>query len=608
MSQVELRIHTAAPATVQSDANWRDIAKKTMNFEAAEITKISDVVSSSESTDTPGQCASDPATNNARFTDSTAKRKEQLTTEADSSIDSQKRLRLKRKRNVGNNIPFKRSKQGLNPAYKAPLLAKPQAIIVETPRPRSAPEATVLVPLTVSPGHQRARSDDSQVRSTQSLSPPDAESSRVDETSLFEASPTSERPSRFSDATLGLLTNNSFERYRFPGNQEQLAALRKDSRSGTDDNGITFQLSQTSLDEADLTMGTRGRGESINDGDKDTKHLSQQSQSSERTASVSPSEMRKFQKSSPPLPHSNTTSMSAPVIDLTEDSEEVPHLITHRDLLGPLSSPIRSAIPQDSFEEVFDEINGLPKHVYCAVTNTNSNQQFRTCITPNLAELAERFDLKNNFQLYGASGNVKNRTRGYWQLLISINSINSSARTHVSSFTSSQWVDRKFMVRQDGEVNASATTPEREAFVHQTKYPPKNPTKPVSWNLNDFLDFWAVLRKAVERGRAGYDSYLEINRIERTEEGIMLKIRMFCWGEVLAHTWLLLFAASNGLVANMPAQWFVPNFKRHGIVLTMSGQPKNPGDTGRWVEKVSGPEGHWGLEEAWDGVESARYC
>lgn len=606
MSDVELRVHAAASGIVQMDTRYRNIAQKIMNFEPAKKTVISDVIMKSKRSDAPGQSASFSSEGEHSSASDASRPREQQPRNVSSG--AQNRSYLKRKRNVGNNIPFKRSKQGLNPAYKAPLPTKIQVNAVETPRPGSAPEKTVLVPFTVSPKLQRSRSDESQARLTESLSPLEGrESSRVDETSLLDTSPTSEQRARSSGATFGL-TNNSFETHRFPGNQEQLAALRKGSRQEPNENEVTWQLSQTSLDEADLTMGTRRREEDLRDDDQETSpdHLLQKSQSTERTASVSPSEMRKFQSSSSFLHRPANAPIPTPVIDLTHDSEEPSVGITHRDLLGPVSSPVRDFAPSGEFEEVFTKIKGLSKHTYCAATNTITNQPFKSCITPGLAELAQRFDLQNSFQLYAATGNVNNRTRGYWQLLISIDDVASSARTHASSFTSSQWVDRRFMVRQEGEVDALATTPEREAFIKQTKYPPKDPTKPVAWNMNVFLNFWAILTKAVERGRAGYDSFLEINRRDRTEHGIFVKIRVWCWSEALAHTWLLLYAASNGMVANMPVQWFVPNFKKHGIVLTMSGQPKNPGDIGRWVERSSGPNGYWGLEQTWDGIESAE--
>lgn len=610
MSQFEVRVHIAAPSMVKDDAKWRDVAQKTMNFKPAMMTKISDTTISSESTDSPGQSVSRSTHDNSAPPDVTSVPKDKQMRDVNTS--NQSRLSLKRKRNVGDNIPFKRSKQGLNPAYKAPLVSQPraEANIIAIPRPRTAPEATVLVPFTVSPRVQRSRSDESLSRSFGSLPTQELvgdRSSRVDETSLVEGS-SNERRCRFSDNTAGVLTDNSIERHRFPCNQEQLAALRRNVLPiATDNNSVTLQLSQTSLNEDDIAMGTRrqeGDLTDIND-DMPSDRLPRHTQLSESTASVSPSDTYKY-RSSPLERRSNVAPVPTPVIDLTEDAEEDLSHITHRYLLGPVSSPVRGTAPHGDFEEICGQIYDLKKYVYCAVTNTNTNQPFRSCITQYFEDLAQRFDLPNSFQLYAASGNVGNRTRGYWQLLICIDDITSSAKTHESSFTGSQWVDGRFIVRQDGQVDALATTPEREAFLRQTTCPAKDPSKPVSWSADHFMSFWALMTKLVERGRGGYDCFIEIHRRERTEQGLEIQLRMYCWGEVLSHTWLLLHAASNGLVCRMPAQWLVPNRKKGGAVLTMSGQPKNPGDVGRWVEKESGPDGFWGLEQSWDGIESTQ--
>ncbi|GAB7342673.1 hypothetical protein MBLNU457_g0827t1 [Dothideomycetes sp. NU457] len=119
-----------------------------------------------------------------------------------------------------------------------------------------------------------------------------------------------------------------------------------------------------------------------------------------------------------------------------------------------------------------------------------------------------------------------------------------------------------------------------------TKYDPHIQTRPVLlsergfWSLDTrslraahALEFWDFLTKFVGRGSAGFGvwatrggdevrtvgsgSSAEVDEIQH--EGVATKglgtVRVFCWGEVVPHVYLLLYVASKSRIKKIGAQW-----------------------------------------------------
>jgi hypothetical protein len=100
---------------------------------------------------------------------------------------------------------------------------------------------------------------------------------------------------------------------------------------------------------------------------------------------------------------------------------------------------------------------------------------------------------------------------------------------------------------------------------------------PDSWDLGLGQKFWTFLAKFVKEGRAGWGTWMERAtssqpaRCDGTEyrrgmeragpaanEPPVLPgdvVRIWCWGEVVGHIWVLLYVASDGRIGGCGAKW-----------------------------------------------------
>ncbi|KAK5953306.1 hypothetical protein OHC33_005874 [Knufia fluminis] len=527
---------------------------------------------------------------------------------ADAVVDSSNSKRTKR-------TSFPRAKKGLNPAFRNPIAGylRTSKEAEETPRPRTAPEATVLVPFTTSPKARRAFSE-----STSSLSARGLDSfveplsnSRVDETSFMNDSPeVSEslevRPLQMPSTRS---EHSSFEKHRFPGNQEQLLPGEDFQHAAYENADMSHRFPQASFCESELEMGTRRVGlgssftnRSFENSVGDGARLSVPTPSTETA-----SDPTRYLNNSSPLAQ-RSASVPTPVVDLTTDFDQATPQVTRRDVLGPVSSPLRGYDPSSEASEAMPSneahlaaVRALPKRIRCRQSNTVS-KPFTTFLPDYLRSLGERFDLVNHFHPVLAPASIQASTRGYWRLLIKIAETGVVVRARRPPLTSSQWSDKRFMLRQEGQIAEAASTSEGDAALEKLMYPCIDPASHVAWTLDEFTEFWGYLSKVIERGRAGYDVRATIgDHVEYQRDGLLLEARLWCYAETLSHIWLVLYGVSCGLTARMPLQWFGAG---EGALITMSGQPKRGGSIGRWVERLEGAERSWGIEDTWEGIET----
>ena len=114
------------------------------------------------------------------------------------------------------------------------------------------------------------------------------------------------------------------------------------------------------------------------------------------------------------------------------------------------------------------------------------------------------------------------------------------------------------------------------------------------WTEDEVIEFWRKCTKSIgELGRAGWGA-----SVYREGEGETVLIKIFCWGEVLGHVWVLLWVLSDKLVSYVPMEW------RDGdgeVVIRMSGYRRKHGVLGPWTEKwfvgegTGNEKGLWGV-------------
>ncbi|OQO04204.1 hypothetical protein B0A48_10814 [Cryoendolithus antarcticus] len=86
-----------------------------------------------------------------------------------------------------------------------------------------------------------------------------------------------------------------------------------------------------------------------------------------------------------------------------------------------------------------------------------------------------------------------------------------------------------------------------------------------SWHAGDQTAFFDFLQKMISEGRVGWGVHC-IREIGESGQGM---VKVFCWGEVVMHVYLLLYAASKSKVSKMGLQWVDAEGK---IVVQMRGR------------------------------------
>lgn len=624
MGPYEVRVHYAANNTVSEDARWTQIGRGTVNFKPIRKFRLSDsiidasgcealtsrnisqsrsraqpiIISSQSDVSSQSQSSVTGSTeaNSAVIPQKVAKRKARISFE-EPSPDLSKRTK---------RTSFARTKKGLNPAFRNPIAGymrtrKSSHSSQKTPRPQCSPAATVIVPVTESPRRPHTLSNLDQARgfAHNAGSADQCLTTHIDETSFIEksTSPSDSVEARPLESSHHSTSDYSFEMGEYPGNQEQLHTSNHHAQERVTHNQNKFVFSlQEDFAETELDMGTL-----------QTPSAHENGPETPTATTVTPSNPEQYINNSSPLAQKSTATKHAPLIDLTSPPEKDPPKVTRRDVLGPVSSPLPEKESRSSSGGMtdirYEEILALPRRVMCHAMHTVKSRPFNSFLPQYLLDLAEGFGLVNHFRPVRAPASVRNSERGYWNMRIQISDMATVARSRRSPMTSSQWSDKRFMMRQGGLLPDTVSTAEGNEALRQIVHPDLDPETYIPWTADEFKIFWTYLTKVVERGRAGYDVRATLKCSEPAFNELRVDVKLYGYAETLSHLWLVLYGVSSTLTAIMPLQWCMPGA---GPLITMSGQPKRGGALGRWLPKGCGTDGSWGLEDDWNGLSSTR--
>lgn len=624
MGPYEVRIHYAANNTVSEDARWMQIARGAVNFKSVRKLRLSDSIIDPSGRQALTSENSSQSHNPAQpiiissQSDVFPQSQSSVTTTAESNSEVTPQKTTKRKAHILLEQPspelakrtkrtsFARTKKGLNPAFKNPVAGymktrKSSHLSQKTPRPQFLPEATVVVPVTESPRrpHTLSNLGRTQKLMEKTSSPDQSVTSHIDETSFVENSTilSGSVEARSLESSHHSVSDYSFEMGKYPGNQEQLYTSNHYTQQCTtyDREKLIFSV-QEDFGETELDMGTL-----------DTSPAHENRPGTPTATTVTPSDSGEYIDNSSPLAQKSTATKFAPLVDLTSPPQDEPLEMTRRDVLGPVSSPLPEREEVSRSSEItnigYEEILNLPRRVMCHTMHTVKSRTFNSFLPQYLLDLAEGFGLVNHFRPVLAPASVRNSERGYWNMRIQISDIATVGRSRRSPLTSSQWSDKRFMMRQEGLLPDTVATAEGNNALRQILHPDLDPDTYTPWTVDELKTFWKYLAKVVERGRAGYDVRATLKCSEAASNNLRVNVRLYGYAETLSHLWLVLYGVSSTLSAMMPLQWCMPGT---GPLITMSGQPKRGGALGRWLPKEYGADGSWGLEDDWDGLSSAR--
>ncbi|KAJ0413058.1 hypothetical protein BJY00DRAFT_297471 [Aspergillus carlsbadensis] len=191
------------------------------------------------------------------------------------------------------------------------------------------------------------------------------------------------------------------------------------------------------------------------------------------------------------------------------------------ELEEPEVPPERQEQNQFLFQSILLEIKPPPPPI--------SSSPFTTHITPTLEMLTKRLKSPRTYNPTSQTRDLDSLERGYWYLRIDINS-------------------------------------------HDPQEPVASTPNPMSWDTASFHNFWKFLFDFIAKeGRAGWGVWCIAEDETPTEApGVgeasrpqiipkntqqQLAVRIYAWGEIACHIYLLLFLASERRIRKMGAQW-----------------------------------------------------
>ncbi|TIA56852.1 hypothetical protein D6C77_06622 [Aureobasidium pullulans] len=110
--------------------------------------------------------------------------------------------------------------------------------------------------------------------------------------------------------------------------------------------------------------------------------------------------------------------------------------------------------------------------------------------------------------------------------------------------------------------------------IYKPHYPPNRELRPSErgywqidtrgWNAKIQIKFWSFLQTTIGSGASGWGIWClreyggndDTEHQGEDEEPELGTVKIFCWGEVVRHVWLLCYVASNTKVKYVESQWF----------------------------------------------------
>lgn len=174
----------------------------------------------------------------------------------------------------------------------------------------------------------------------------------------------------------------------------------------------------------------------------------------------------------------------------------------------PSPTPPRSQIPTHQPPNI--QLATLPLEIHPPPPATSTNP-FTTHLTPTLTLLSKRLSLSRIYKPTHQTRALDTFERGHW-------------------------------------------------FFHINVHPKLNHPAPNDWDTPTFNRFWTFLSDFISNeGRAGWGVWciVEAAQTEAPNPGLFqpLTLKVYTWGEIASHVYLLLFLASERRIRKMGAQW-----------------------------------------------------
>lgn len=175
-----------------------------------------------------------------------------------------------------------------------------------------------------------------------------------------------------------------------------------------------------------------------------------------------------------------------------------------------------------------------------------STAPFTTHITPTLSMLTERLNPTRTYNPSTQTRPLDPLERGYWLVHLAIQ--NPQTRKRESADLADQ-----NPIPESGTTNATQSPTSRP----KSKSNPKDIMR--TWPYPLFHAFWSFLSDFVGRdGRAGWGVWCILEAVtapSTISSDTHVSLKVYAWGEVAMHVYLLLFLASERRIRGMGVQW-----------------------------------------------------
>lgn len=224
---------------------------------------------------------------------------------------------------------------------------------------------------------------------------------------------------------------------------------------------------------------------------------------------------------------------------------------------------------------------------------------FSSHVTKRLQYIMERLPLHLIFMPLRVTRDVKVLERGHWLMEITIapDNVVKQARSspaqkvamqdltdRFAAPTAQNRTDRFWHTKKTGKMQAYDYGHEDEAVG--------------KWTEAEFLAFWDTFSTFIEKGNAGWAIRMVRDELSlpHPSDGLRkLRVRIFTWGEVIAHVYLAIWLFSEKTSVRIPMKWVAGDGM---VVIEMSGKKKYTGSLRPWVRKgPSGEKGSWGIAD-----------
>lgn len=259
--------------------------------------------------------------------------------------------------------------------------------------------------------------------------------------------------------------------------------------------------------------------------------------------------------------------------------------------------------------DLTSSIRSLPDNIQAPLPQVGSGL-FTTHISRDLSIMVTRLPLTKYFRPNYVVRDVRVLERGFWSIRVKVACDKDVAEAR------RPYNQRELLAALNRQMSG-ASSEERAARYDKWKASGSEASElglskcQDLWTEAEFLDFWEVLKRYVEAGKAGHQLSVAKDWAEkavmpgRSTQSTYARIRVYTWGEVVGHMWIALWVLSDKKTAYVPMEWIAAD---DSVVVKMSGERHRAGKLGPWVPKGSpGGKGSWGVEAGTPPGNQGKY-